>query len=457
MKEIFPNIEFKDSKEDLIHWGQDWTRFHQPQPKIIAFPKNSREVSDLLKYCNNNNICVVPSGGRTGLAGGAVASNGELVISLHKLNALRNVDLASSTIRAEAGVVTQRIQEAAKEAGLYWPVDLAAAGSCHIAGNIATNAGGLHVIRYGHTRRWVQSLEVVLMNGDILELNGNLDKNNTGFDFRNLFIGSEGSLGIITAATLKLCEAPKSLNTLLFAIDSIKKSLIILERIRQKGMMIHTYEVFSKNCLEKVHQVTHKSLPFPNSDSPYYLLLEIDTLSSEIAQQNLNLFLEELFSDEILSEGFLSQSDKETRDFWFWRENITESLNTLGKIYKNDLSVPHSHLNDFMNDLVPLTSSWFGPNHVFLFGHIGDGSIHVNLLQPKDLSTEQFLAQCQSHNIALFELVQKYKGSIAAEHGIGLLKSAYVKYSKSEEEIALMKQIKKVFDPKGLLNPNKLC
>jgi FAD/FMN-containing dehydrogenase/GrpB-like predicted nucleotidyltransferase (UPF0157 family) len=451
-----PHIEFKNTPEDLTHWGQDWTRFYTPRPLVIAFPANTNEVSELLSYCNEHSIAVVPSGGRTGLAGGAVATKGELVLSLDKLRAMGPIDMSASTIRVEAGVVTKRIQEAAQEAGLYWPIDLASSGSCHIGGNIATNAGGLHVIRYGHTRRWIQSLEVVLMDGRILELNGDLDKNNTGYDFRNLFIGSEGTLGVITAATLKLCEAPQSLQTFLLGLSKLNQAIEILAKLRAQGFVLHTFEVFSKNCKEIVQKLTHKNFPFQDPQWSFYLLFEVDTLHSPQTLNKLNLFIEKILSDALITEAFHSQSPKDSRDYWFWRENITESLNTQGMVYKNDVAVPIRSIAPFMDELQDMSKDWFGPSQVFLFGHLGDGNIHINLLKPKSLDAESFLKQCETHNEALFKLLQKYKGSIAAEHGIGLLKKRYLHYSRNTHEIQLMKQVKELFDPKGLLNPGKI-
>lgn len=456
LKQNFSAIEFKDSAEDKIYYGQDWTRFAPPNPSAIAFPRSTTEISQLLSFCNRERIQVVPSGGRTGLSGGAVAGFGELVISLEKMKSVQPVDRSASSLRVEAGVNTKTVQEMAAEAGLYWPVDLASSGSCHIGGNIATNAGGLHVIRYGHTRRWIQSLEVVLIDGRVLELNGNLDKNNTGYDFRNLFIGSEGTLGIISAATLKLCEAPKSLQSFLFALESLEQALEILADLRSRGLVLHTFEVFSKNCLELVKQVTSKASPFEDPKWPFYLLFEVDTLGSSETLNAVQTYVEELFLKQRLHEGFLAQSAADSRSYWFWRENITESLNTQGKVYKNDISVPVSSLPAFIKELESLTHSRFGAAQVFLFGHLGDGNIHVNLLQTKEMDSKKFVESYDDYTEHLFALVQKYRGSIAAEHGIGMIKTRHLHYSRSADEIDLMKKVKSVFDPQGLLNPGKI-
>lgn len=455
LRATFPGLECLDSSEDREHWGRDWTRFNEPAPVAVVFPRSAKDLSELLKYCSSRGQSVVPSGGRTGLAGGAVAAGGELVVNLAKLLRISPVDPAAGTIRVEAGAITKNIQDAAREAGLYWPIDLASAGSSQIGGNIATNAGGLHVIRYGHVRRWVQSLEVVLMNGDILELNGDLDKNNTGYDMRNLFVGSEGTLGFVTAATLKLCEAPRELKTFLWALPSLAVGLEVLGELRSRSLMIHSFEVFSKNCYELVQRVRGFAKPFAE-EAPYYLLFELDTFLSPSMAEAMEAWMEDFFSRSTVREGFLASSPSDARSFWAWRENITESLSMTAKVYKNDLAVPIKTMPAFARELEEMAGKWFGPENLFLFGHLGDGSLHVNLAKPAAMDPVEFRARCEEHNHELFALVQRHRGSIAAEHGIGLLKRDFLQYSKSPEEIALMRAVKELFDPKGLMNPGKL-
>jgi len=451
----FPALECLTAAADLEHWGRDWTRFHVPAPCAIVFPRSTTELSKILLFCNEKGQSVVPSGGLTGLGGGAIAARSELVVNLSKMSKIGAVDTAAGTLRVEAGAVTKAVQDAARSAGLYWPIDLASAGSSQIGGNIATNAGGLHVIRYGHVRRWIQSLEVVLMNGEILELNGDLDKNNPGYDMRNLFIGSEGTLGFITAATLKLCEAPRDLKTFLWALPSLQVGIDVLGELRSRSMMIHSYEVFSKNCFELVHKTRGFPKPF-TGEAPFYLLFEVDTFASPDAVAKLESWMETCFERELISEGFMASSSSDVRSFWAWRENITESLNQVAKVYKNDLAVPLREMASFAAGLESKAGAWFGEDRLFLFGHLGDGSLHVNLAKPDAMDLSEFRKLCETHNHELFALVQSHRGSIAAEHGIGLLKRDFLQYSKSSEEIRLMRELKKVFDPKGLMNPGKL-
>ena len=451
----FPLLECLTSASDLEHWGRDWTRFHPPAPCAAVFPRSSEELSKLLMFCSEKKQAVVPSGGLTGLGGGAVASGGELVVNLSRMSRIEAVDVSAGTIRVQAGVVTKVVQEAARNAGLYWPIDLASAGSSQIGGNIATNAGGLHVIRYGHVRRWIQSLEVVLMNGEVLELNGDLDKNNTGYDLRNLFIGSEGTLGFVTAATLKLCEAPRELKTFLWALPTLAVGIELLGELRARSLMIHSYEVFSKNCLELVHRVRGQAKPFA-VDAPFYLLFEVDTFASQAVLENLESWMLSCFERGLVNEGFMASSASDVRSFWGWRENITESLSLTAKVYKNDLAVPLREIAAFAKGLEKSAGAWFGEDRLFLFGHLGDGSLHVNLAKPDAMEIDAFRKRCETHNHELFELVRTHKGSIAAEHGIGLLKRDFLHYSKSPGELTLMRGLKKVFDPQGLMNPGKL-
>jgi FAD/FMN-containing dehydrogenase len=455
LRKDFPALECLSEASELEHWGRDWTRFHAPSPIGIVFPRSSEELSRLLKFCSKHSQPVVPSGGRTGLGGGAVATRAELVVNLSRLTKIEAVDVAAGTIRVQAGAVTRQVQEAAKEAGLYWPIDLASAGSSQIGGNIATNAGGLHVIRYGHVRRWVQSLEVVLMNGEITELNGDLDKNNTGYDLRNLFIGSEGTLGFVTAATLKLCEAPRELKTFLWALPALEVGTKVLGELRELGFMLHSFEVFSKNCYELVQRVRGFARPF-EKPAPFYLLFEVDTLGAPATVEKLEAWMGSCFDRAVVEEAFMASSPADVRSFWAWRENITESLNQTTKVYKNDLAVPLREIAAFAHALESRAGHWFGEERLFLFGHLGDGSLHVNLSKPDGMEMSEFLKLCERHNHELFALVQNHRGSIAAEHGIGLLKRDFLHYSKSPVELRLMKELKKVFDPQGLMNPGKL-
>ena len=444
-------LDFVTDGDRLTAYGQDWTRFHVPRPRAIVFPRSADEVSRLLKHCSEHRIAVVPSGGRTGLAGGAVASNGEVVLSLDRLNAVHPVDLVASTVRVGAGVVHETLQDHVKGHGLQWPVDLASKGSCQIGGNLATNAGGLRVIRYGHARAWVQSLEVVFADGSINELNGDLEKNNTGYDLRHLMIGSEGTLGVITAATLKLCPLPGESSVLLLGASGFDKILEVLRRARTDHLPLLAFESWTRACVDTVmHEM---GFPEPlGSSCPVYALVEIE----HSPRVDLDAWITRVLEDGLALDGTLASDAEGSRRLWRYRENITESLARRGLVYKNDLALPLRQLPDFVRTLESSTARWYPACEVFIFGHVGDGNLHVNVLNTSTRTREEFLSLCERSNEDLFESIQSLGGSIAAEHGIGLLKKKYLQYSRTPAELAAFRGIKRAFDPAGILNPGKI-
>jgi len=443
-------IEIRSDATSLKDYGQDWTRFAEPRPSAVAFPRSAAEVAKLLVFCREQRFAVVPSGGRTGLAGGAVATAGELVLNLSKLDRLDAPDPVALTVRAQAGVVHERLQESVRGHGLQWPVDLASKGSCQIGGNLATNAGGLRVIRYGHARNWVQSVQAVTLQGDILELNGDLEKNNTGYDLRHLLIGSEGTLAVITEATLKLAPLSRASRVLLFALADFPSVLEILRDARQKRLPLLAFECWSRACLEVVRDEMGFADPF-QAPAALYALVEI-----EEGQADLDAWLGEILERGIVADGTLASDPEGIRRLWRFRENITESLSHRGLVYKNDLALPLRELPAFTQALEDSAAAWYPQCSVYIFGHIGDGNLHVNVLDAAGREPKEFRGLCEKSNHPLFALVRRHGGSIAAEHGIGLLKRDFLEYSRSPAEIALLRGIKRAFDPDNLLNPGKI-
>lgn len=439
-------------QESLTHYGKDWTNFKQPAPLAIALPKTTEQVQKLVLWANDNQVAIVPSGGRTGLSGGAVAANGELVIALDKMNKITGFNAGSQQIYCQAGAITQQIQQYADEHDLYYPVDFASSGSSQIGGNIATNAGGIKVIRYGLTRDWVQGLTVVTGKGDILELNKGLIKNATGYDLRHLFIGSEGTLGIITEATLKLTRKPANLTVLLLAIPDLDSLMPILQRF-QKALDLTAFEFFSDEALEKV--MAHHNLACPvEQRAPYYCLLEFDANSEEIMNDALAEF-ENGLADELILDGAMSQSQQQVEELWKYREFISETISGR-KPYKNDISVTPEKITDFLTGVNDIVANDYPDFEVIWFGHIGDGNLHLNILAPEDMPYEEFTRACEQVNPKIFSLLQEMDGSISAEHGVGLLKKPYLSYTRSELEIGYLKAIKHAFDPNGIMNPGKV-
>jgi FAD/FMN-containing dehydrogenase len=450
----FPPDFMTQVSEECEVYGKDWTRIYKPNPSAVVFPRTTAEVAKFLSLCSVYRQSVVPSGGRTGLSGGAVAMNGEIVLSLSRMNGLSPVDTLAQTVRVQAGAVTESVHEHCRSAGLTWPIDFASKGSSHIGGNIATNAGGVRVIRYGLTRNWVLGLQVVTMEGQILELNGALEKNNTGVDLRQLFIGSEGTLGIITEATLKLTRLPNTPDIFFFGLDSVADVLKLFHEARKSPFPITAFEFLTRNCLELVMQKRGLKSPFSHFHS-HYVLFECEQPLHVKDQSILDEWLEGIFEKNLVKDGVLAQSSQDGKNLWALREGISESLAVKGFVHKNDIALPLVHLEKFIAEMDILFSQ-HPEVEIFLFGHIGDGNLHVNTMQPSEWEKEKFLQLCHQTDEHLFQLVKKYRGSISAEHGIGLLKKNALHFVRSPEEIALMKKLKDALDPLGLLNPGKI-
>ncbi len=447
----FPADFLTRDPDDLSTYGRDWTRVYAPAPSAIALPRTTDEVARLLKLCNEANVAVVPSGGRTGLAGGAVAKDGEIVVSLERMRRMDPVDLLGGTVRVQAGAITEAVHQHTEEHGLTWPVDFASKGSSQVGGNIATNAGGVKVIRYGLTRQWVLGLQVVTAQGDILELNGALEKNNTGTDLRQLFIGSEGTLGIITEATLKLTRLPQKQSVLLFAVENVASVLSLFRETRRAPFALAAYEFFTDRCLARVARHRKVRTPFENPHSTY-VLVELE----DADEDKLETWVSSLFERELILDGTLAQNSSQAAELWSLREGISESLSATGLPHKNDISLPVAALEAFCADLTTIFQANYPDWEICLFGHIGDGNLHVNVMKPDNLEKAEFLKQTSAADHAMFTLVQKHRGSISAEHGIGLLKKPYLSYSRTPEELAVLKAVKSTLDPKGILNPGKI-
>lgn len=432
--------------------GRDWTRVHTPSASAILFPKNKLEIQKIIQWARKSKTAVVPSGGRTGLSGGAIASRGEIVLSLDRMNKILEFNEIDRTVRCEAGVITETLQNYIGERGFYFPIDFASRGSSQIGGNISTNAGGTKVIRFGLTRSWVAGLEVITGAGDLLSMSSGLVKNNAGYDLTQLFIGSEGTLGIIAEATMRFAQPLKNLKVLLVSAKKLESALEILKRF-QKSLTITAFEFFTQSALEKVLKTKGGSSPFQEAQ-PIYFVIEFESSTDETLNEAIDAF-DECKRDGLACEGLLAQNDRQAKEFWALRENISESLATY-KPYKNDISVRISKIPDFVRAADALFSSQFKDCEIIWFGHIGDGNLHINILRGEKQSENEFAKQADAISKELGHLLKKFDGSISAEHGVGLLKKPYLSLSRSPEELAVMKSIKRVFDPDLILNPGKI-
>jgi FAD/FMN-containing dehydrogenase len=446
-----PEDALRTDAADLESYGRDWTRVYAPKPRAIVFPRSTAEVAAVLALCNAERVPVVPSGGRTGLAGGAVAAHGEVVLSLEKMRRMDPVDEVGSTVRVQAGAVTEAVHRHCAAHGLTWPVDFASKGSSQVGGNISTNAGGVRVIRYGLTRNWVLGLQVVTATGEILELNGALEKNNTGLDLRQLFIGSEGTLGVVTEATLKLTRLPKKSDVMLFAVPDLAGVLRLFFAARRAPFVLGAFEMFTDKCAARVER--HRKLHVPLAQkASHYVLVE----SEDASVATLDAFMGSLVEDGLALDGVRAASSTQAAELWSLRESIAESLVSTGTAHKNDISLPIASLEAFCAEFYAVFARDYPGWEVCVFGHIGDGNLHVNVMKPDALDIAAFRTQTAAADRDLFTLVQKHRGSISAEHGIGLLKKPYLNYSRSPSELAMLRAVKSVLDPNNILNPGKI-
>jgi FAD/FMN-containing dehydrogenase len=446
-----PGLRLLSAPAELEYYGRDWTRRWTPAPLAIALPASIDEVQAIVRWANEERVAIVPSGGRTGLSGGAVAANGELVLSLERMNQVLGFNAVDRTLTVQPGVILQKVHEAAQEHELIYPVDFAARGSCSIGGNIATNAGGIRVIRYGNTREWIAGLKVVAGNGELLDLNRGLIKNSSGYDFRQLLIGSEGTLGIVVEATLKLAEPPPPSQVMLLALPDMDALMQVFALFRQR-LSLQAFEFFTDIALN--HVLAHGAQRAIDGDYPYYVVTEFDA-ADELAQETALAAFEQALEQGWVSDGVIAQSETQAAALWRLREGITESL-AAHKPYKNDVSVRISAVPAFLHEMQALLTREYPDIEVVWFGHIGDGNLHINVLRPDDLAEDAFIAQCEHVTKLLAETLHRHGGSISAEHGIGLVKRGYLESTRSAAEIALMRGVRQVFDPNGVLNPGKL-
>ncbi len=446
-----PGLRLTTEPADLEHYGRDWTRRWTPAPLAIALPASVEEVQAILRWASTHQVAVVPSGGRTGLSGGAVAAHGELVLSLERMNKPLAFDAVDRTLTVQAGMALEAVHNAALEHGLIYPVDFAARGSCSIGGNIATNAGGIRVIRYGNTREWIAGLKVVTASGELLELNKGLIKNSSGYDFRQLLIASEGTLGVIVEATLRLTDPPPASNVMLLALPSFEVLMQVFAAFRER-MQLQAFEFFTDRALE--HVLAHGAQAPFEQVHPFYVVTEF-AAGDEAQEAAAMAAFEACMEQGWVSDGVVSASDAQAAQLWRLREGITEAVARY-KPYKNDVSVRISAMPAFMAETQALIGQAYPHFDVVWFGHIGDGNLHINVLKPDATEDAEFLTQCEHVTKLLAQVLARFDGSISAEHGIGLVKKGYLDSTRSAPEIALMKAVKRAFDPQGLLNPGKL-
>ena len=437
---------------DTDAYQKDYSH-HTGEASLVVRPKDATEVAAVLALCGEQQIPVVPSGGRTGFCGGATPSPGAVVLSLERLNRVDPVDTTSLTVRVGAGANTQRVHEHCEAAGLSWPIDLASRGSSQIGGNIATNAGGIHVVRYGMTRNWVLGLQVATMAGELLRLDKPLVKNNTGWDIMQLFIGSEGTLGVITEAVLRLAPAVQQRWTAFLAVDGEAGLASLVPKLRSAPFALLALEFLDAESLARAEAYYRTKAPL-QARASYYVIVEY-----ELAGHSPDEVTEWLASQSIagLVDAVAAASAKDRAAMWLMREGLGEAWVSMGPGRTHDVSVSVSDTPGFLAQLRARTKQEHPQWCIYACGHLGDGNVHTHLVAPEGLDESECLALLDSYDDFVFRIVvEDYNGSVSAEHGIGLAKKKYLPWCRSPAEMAIFWSVKQLFDPKGLLNPGKV-
>jgi FAD/FMN-containing dehydrogenase len=463
LREVLGEDELICAGDDLHYYGSDRCKGGWPVVAgAIALPRTIEQVQAIARLCSQLRVAIVPSGGRTGLTGAATAIAGELVLSLERINAILEIDAPARRLRCQAGAIIQAVHEAAASVGLEYPIDFAAKGSAQIGGSVATNAGGVKVIRYGLTREHVAGLEVVLADGELLSLDGELVKDNTGYQLRQLFIGSEGTLGIIVGVTLSLVRPPAGHLVVLCSVSSDAAMLELFARLRSSTLTLSAFECFDRGCVDRVvaHRGVDQAGPLDEL-GPMQVLIEVELGEHEPGGDEgpthdalMSLLADAQEAGELL-DAVIAQTPAQARELWAWREDISESLHHFTP-HKADVSVPIRELSCFIARWRQAVAEALPTIPALCFGHVGDGNLHLNLLRPEGMSLDEFLRRCHEFDPRMYGLVREHRGSVSAEHGIGLLKREYLGHTRSAREIESMRAIKRVFDPLGILNPGKV-
>ncbi|KAI1777715.1 hypothetical protein F4818DRAFT_407741 [Hypoxylon cercidicola] len=446
------------TEDDLEPFNSDWMRKYRGHCRLVLKPASTEDVSKILKYCNENMLAVVPQGGNTGLVGGSVPVFDEIVVSTSRMNQIRFFDEVSGVLVADAGVVLEVADQYLAEKGYIFPLDLGAKGSCHIGGNVSTNAGGLRLLRYGSLHGTVLGIEAVLPDGTILDDLSRLRKNNTGYDLKQLFIGGEGTIGMITAVSIHCPQRSKAVNVAFLGLESYEKLQQTFKKAKtQLGEILSAFELMDSQSQDIFHKVKGNKRPL-TGEHPFYCLIETSGSNSEHDSQKLESFLDDVMTEELVTDGVVAENETQVRSLWSLREGITETIGHWGGVYKYDVSIPIKDMYKLVEDTrkrledagLKGESDEFPVVDVVGYGHMGDSNLHLNIaVRRYDKEVEAALEPF------VYEWIHERNGSISAEHGLGIAKKKFIGYSRNETTVGLMKQIKNLYDPNGIMNPYK--
>ena len=430
--------------------------FHGETPAVLR-PGSVAEVAAILKLANETKTAIVPQGGNTGLVGGQIPHRGEIILSLNRLDKIREVDPVSNTMTVEAGVTLQRARQAAADADRLYPQLLPSEGSCTIGGNLSTNAGGIAALVHGISRSHALGLEVVLADGRVLNNLNKLKKDNTGYDLKNLFIGSEGTLGIITAAVLRLVPRPRSVETAYVGVPSPQAAVDLLGLATERlSGGVTSFEMMVRAGIEAVVKHDSKSRDPLASPHPWYVLIEVSSQQRTGLRDVLEEILADGYAKGLVQDATIADSIEQAKAFWRTRELFGEVQRQIGASIKHDISVPVAAIPAFIAEADAAVMKFIPGSRTLPFGHVGDGNIHYNVMQPEGTDKKEFLARWDDVNAVVFAVVKKHGGSISAEHGVGVMKRDILHLYKDPVALELMRGLKQMLDPNGILNPGKV-
>lgn len=446
------------ASDEVDGFNTDWMRKYRGHGKLVLKPNSTVQVSQILGYCNQQKLAVVPQGGNTGLVGGSVPVFDEIVINLSRMNKVRHFDDVSGILVADAGCILEAVDHYLAERGYIFPLDLGSKGSCQIGGNVSTNAGGLRLLRYGSLHGSVLGLEVVLPDGRIMNDLIKLRKNNTGYDLKQLFIGAEGTIGIVTAVSIHCPQRPRAVNVAFLGLQSYDKAQQAFREAKgQLSEILSAFELLDGRSQELVAEVTKNRQPL-DGKHPFYCLIETSGSNSEHDSAKLEAFLESVMEKEIVSDGVVAQDQTQVKALWAWREGVPECAGHWGGVYKYDVSIPLKDMYQLVED-----TEWRVRDARLLgdtddhpviavvgYGHMGDANLHLNIVVRRyDKKVERVLEPW------VYDWIEDHEGSISAEHGLGLAKKKYIDYTRKGTVVHMMKEVKQLYDPNGIMNPYK--
>jgi FAD/FMN-containing dehydrogenase len=461
IKNVVGEKGFVADPAEMERYVNDWRGIYHGRAALVVRPASTEEVAEVVRICADARIAIVPQSGNTSLCGGSVPFDGgdEIVLSLARMNRVREIDPLNYTITVEAGCILADVQKAAEDADRLFPLSLAAEGSCMIGGNLSTNAGGTGVLRYGNARELVLGLEVVLADGRIWSGLRRLRKDNTGYDLKQIFLGAEGTLGIITAAVLKLFPKPRDQRTALIALRAPEDAIPLLARARSaSGDAVTAFEYIPRICLDMVFAHTPGTVdPLPRP-YPYYALMELTSTADGDGHlgETFETLLGAAMEDGLVVDAAVAQNEAQGRAIWKLRESIPEAQRHEGASIKHDVAVPVSRVAEYLAETSKRCLEDYPGCRIVAFGHVGDGNLHFNIAQPVGGDAAKFIAHQPNFNRIVHDAAKAMNGSFSAEHGVGRLKREELTHYKSPVEVEMMRRLKQAFDPAGILNPDKV-